>query len=45
VLFPSNRHLAPKVRVFIDFVADILRRDEENGLVDVPDWPLAANVA
>src|ERR1700724_323497 len=22
-LFPSNRHLAPKVRVFIDFVADI----------------------
>jgi hypothetical protein len=34
------------VRVFIDFVADILRRDEENGLFDVPpDWPLAANVA
>ena len=24
VLFPSNRHLAPKVRVFIDFVAKIL---------------------
>ena len=24
VLFPSNRHLAPKVRAFIDFVADIL---------------------
>jgi len=23
-LFPSNRHLAPKVRVFIDFVAEIL---------------------
>jgi DNA-binding transcriptional LysR family regulator len=24
VLFPSNRHLAPKVRVFIDFVAEML---------------------
>ena len=28
VLFPSNRHLAPKVRVFIDFVADVLARKE-----------------
>ncbi|WP_404713706.1 LysR substrate-binding domain-containing protein [Sphingomonas sp. MMS24-J13] len=25
VLFPSNRHLSPKVRVFIDFVIDVLR--------------------
>ncbi len=25
VLFPSNRHLAPKVRAFIDFVVEILR--------------------
>ncbi len=24
VLFPSNRHLAPKVRAFIDFVAEVL---------------------
>jgi DNA-binding transcriptional LysR family regulator len=24
VLFPSNRHLTPKVRVFIDFIASIL---------------------
>jgi len=24
VLFPSNRHLAPKVRVFIDFIAETL---------------------
>ena len=24
-LFPSNRHLSPKVRVFIDFVIDVLR--------------------
>lgn len=30
VLFPSNRHLAPKVRVFIDFVADILGRDGDD---------------
>ncbi|MCQ8781850.1 LysR family transcriptional regulator [Mangrovibrevibacter kandeliae] len=29
VLFPSNRHLAPKVRVFIDFVADILRPNDD----------------
>ncbi len=31
VLFPSNRHLAPKVRVFIDFVADILGASGEGG--------------
>jgi LysR family transcriptional regulator for bpeEF and oprC len=24
VLFPSNRHLSPKVRIFVDFVIDIL---------------------
>ena len=29
VLFPSNRHLAPKVRVFIDFVAEILGATSE----------------
>jgi LysR family transcriptional regulator for bpeEF and oprC len=29
VLFPSNRHLSPKVRVFIDFVANILDRNGE----------------
>lgn len=29
VLFPSNRHLAPKVRIFIDFVADILNATSE----------------
>jgi LysR family transcriptional regulator, regulator for bpeEF and oprC len=29
VLFPSNRHLAPKVRVFIDFIADLLTRTDE----------------
>ena len=28
VLFPSSRHLSPKVRVFIDFVADVLDRNE-----------------
>ena len=27
VLFPSNRHLAPKVRAFIDFVAGILSEE------------------
>ena len=27
VLFPSNHHLAPKVRAFIDFVADILSEE------------------
>ena len=32
VLFPSNRHLAPKVRAFIDFVADVLAVRSE----DVP---------
>lgn len=31
VLFPSNRHLAPKVRVFIDFVVDILGASGEGG--------------
>ena len=33
VLFPSNRHLAPKVRAFIDFVADILN-DRNDGVED-----------
>ncbi|MBB3952024.1 LysR family transcriptional regulator [Aureimonas jatrophae] len=28
VLFPSNRHLAPKVRVFIDFVTELLGRSD-----------------
>lgn len=27
VLFPSSRHLAPKVRVFIDFVASLLKSE------------------
>jgi LysR family transcriptional regulator for bpeEF and oprC len=35
VLFPSNRHLAPKVRVFIDFVASIL------GSADATRRPIA----
>jgi LysR family transcriptional regulator for bpeEF and oprC len=30
VLFPSNRHLSPKVRIFIDFVAGILSEPNEN---------------
>jgi LysR family transcriptional regulator, regulator for bpeEF and oprC len=29
ILFPSNRHLAPKVRAFIDFVAGILAEGDE----------------
>ena len=31
VLFPSNRHLSPKVRVFIDFIANIL--DAKSGFL------------
>jgi LysR family transcriptional regulator, regulator for bpeEF and oprC len=30
VLFPSNRHLSPKVRIFIHFVAGILSEQNEN---------------
>jgi LysR family transcriptional regulator for bpeEF and oprC len=32
VLFPSSRHLAPKVRVFIDFVAALLEKDQQDPL-------------
>jgi LysR family transcriptional regulator, regulator for bpeEF and oprC len=33
VLFPSNRHLTPKVRVFIDFIASILTDQDEPGTI------------
>nr|WP_276320244.1 hypothetical protein [Corallococcus coralloides] len=28
VVYPERRHLSPRVRVFVDFVADAFARDE-----------------
>lgn len=41
-LFPSSRHISPKVRTFLDFFADRFRRHHQNDSADATLWLKAA---